>query len=302
MNSKFSARMSMYESLAVYCQQNQTIIASLPAFDAKVTAFNNLMDEIKALTQKHTSPTTGITTHKMSVKKTLTDTLVIHASALLAYARTHNESTMVDKVKTTPSRVMKLSDMALDALARDVYNLASANVSQLGDYGITTVTLTELDTAHKAYSEVAGAPKAARATRKDTLQLLKNKMNELNALVEGEMDALAVTFRKTYPGFVAGYESARSIDNSHSFTTRTGGTVTKADQSPASGAKVELLDPASEAVQYTALTGADGTFLIKGLKTGVYNVKVSYNGNPAPTVVKGVTIQRRKANKISVEV
>ncbi len=265
MNSNFNARMSMYDSLALYCQKNQSIIATLPALDAKVSAFNTLLDEIKGLTQKYASPIKGITDLKRASKKALVESLMLHASALQAYARANEEKELLGKVKIAPTKAAKLGASGLDALARDIYELSNAYAGKLGDYGITPAIIAELDAAHKAFAEVAGAPKAARASRKEALQLLNDKMKQLNGLVDGEMDALVYTFRKTYPGFVAGYDSARGIDNSHSYTTRTGGTVTKADQTPAAGAKVELLEAGTDSVKYSTTTDAEGTFSIKGL-------------------------------------
>lgn len=300
MNSKYYARMSMFEAVALYCKQNNTIISTLPALTAQVDTFNSLMDGLKELTQKYDTPTKGITFVKAERKQKLVESVLSHAAAIYAFARNTKNGELQEKVKLSRAKTQKMGSGVLDSLARQIQSLSNAYVSQLGDYGITTAGITELDTLHKAFAEVSGAPKAARASRRETLELITEKQNEINQKLMGEIDPLVASLVKTYPGFVAGYESARGIDNSHTYITRTGGTVKKADNTPAAGAKVELLEAGTGVVKYSTITDASGTFAIKGLKTGAYDVKVQYNGNPEPTVLKGVEIQRRKANKLEV--
>lgn len=302
MKNSFDARMGMLLAVSEYCNKNNTVINSVTALKNKITEFNQRLNDLRSAAQNLAQPTRGITNSKAQARDKAIEMAFKVSCALYAYAESEKNEVLKGQVDFTFKKLDRMRDTQFMDVLENLLALATQHAGSLGDLGITAAVISQFGDDVAAYKELLGKPKAARAERSMHRASVQRQLTDMNTFLKEELDKLMMTLQDSEPDFISGYRSARSIDNSHTFTTRTGGTVTKADQTPAEGAKVELIEAGTDAVKYSTTTDSDGTFSIKGLKSGVYDVKVSYNGNPEPTVLKGISIQRRKANKVEVTV
>lgn len=301
MNSRNEARLGMYLAVSEYCRNNSSVI-TIPAIQNKVDQFNTHLEQLMLTVKKHAEPITGIASDKEVARAKLAESTFVLCCTLQAFAKDAGDNTILDKVKYSYTRLNRLRDTELLPVAQHAHDIAAAKISDLAQFGILPANLTAHANDIATYTLQLASPKTARSVRTTFNEALTKQFAEISELLDSELDKLVMTLMPTHPDFVNGYMATRRIDSNPSYATQTTGTVTKADKSAAVGAKVELMPTGTADVKYTAVTNSEGMYSIKGIKSGVYDVKVQYNGNPEPVVMKGVKIERRKANALEVVV
>ncbi len=141
------------------------------------------------------------------------------AGALMAYASTNNNNTLLNKAKISENTFAKARDDLRDDIAQGMHDEANAVLAQLADYGVTAATLSALQTRIDAYRMAIASPKMAIGERSTHTGLLKQEFARADALVKNRLDGLVRQFEETDATFVANYRNARKITDTGSQPT-----------------------------------------------------------------------------------
>jgi len=61
MNSKQEAKLNMYDAVLTHCQANAAIVATVPAFQTAVDAFEDIVDDLRTAAQNELQAISGFT-------------------------------------------------------------------------------------------------------------------------------------------------------------------------------------------------------------------------------------------------
>lgn len=156
-----------------------------------------------------------------AVQKDLAETTLENAAFVLAHALTlHFKKTgnLTDqgRVDVSLSRIRRLRDQNLLALAADIRTLANNATTTAGaaDRGITEARITALAAAISAYEAALNAPRSQIVNRTALLRELETQVTGLLAALD-DLDDLILQFAGTMSGdlFLSAWRPARQILN-----------------------------------------------------------------------------------------
>lgn len=279
MNAIQEAKLRMYHAVESYCQSNEDIISTNPAF---VTAFGEFRAKIAAISaaaQQSDRVLTGITADKNAVKQKLCEMTAETAGVIYAFAATTGDNTLKNQTALSVSSLLKMRADALPARCQNVREAAEANAAALADYGITRAKLTALQAAIDDYAASTPKPRTAYSERKTVNAQIARLFAETDGFLKERADRLVQTFRAAHPDFVETYETARRIiQPPHTTTQLKGEIVDKQTGAPVQTAHLTATPADSSNPTVTAAPNSDGEYLLKPLAHGAYRITVTAAG------------------------
>lgn len=271
MNAKQEAKLNMFRATQKHCNDNPTIVATVPAFETASQALNAKIASIIATAQQEDLITKGITVDKAEAKKTLCQLATDTAAPIFAFASANNNNQLMQEVNFTYTQLFKSKDDQLAPRCQNILNAAQNNLAALAAYGITAATVTTLQTTINNYQNKVPDPRNA-AAQKATIRLnLKNLIKEADKVLKLQMDKTVVAFKTANPDFVSTYKINRIIiDPSKTTTTLKGTVINSADNSFIAGATIAI-----EGTTIKAITNDKGEYEIKPIIPGTVNIIVS---------------------------
>jgi hypothetical protein len=280
MDRKKEARLSMYDAVIAYCNNNNALIATVPAFQNAFTSFQSIVDNIRATAQLEASVITGITTDKSQVKANLSVVAANLAAMIFAYASNVNNNVLKEQVNFTPSELKLLKDEKLIAACSNIRDAANANIASLADYGITAANITDFQSMMDGYSAKVSSPRNAVSQRSSYSKTLTTLFKQADDALKNQMDKMAQKFNVTNEDFYNTYKSNRIIIDPGSSPTQIAGTITSAaNNQPVEGALVQLVGNG-----LSNTTDAQGNYILKSVAIGKQSVKITKAGFADDTI------------------
>ncbi len=295
MNKKSEAKLNMFRAVLKHCQDNETIIATIPALQNAVASLSTKVSAILSLAQTDSEVITGIATDKTVKKNLLINLTVSTAAGIFAYAVFKKDSALMANAKLSQSDLLKLRDDILGPRCRSIWQLATDNNKDLADYGITQSTLDAFDKAITDYTSVVPAPRNAKAGKFAVSKAISNIINETTAHLSSQVDKLALALKDSQKDFYNSYLSNRIIVDAAKTPTQIKGNVTDAVKNqPVSNAQVLLSG------KVKAVTNTKGNFTFKPLETGSYSVQVTKEGFKEYNL-NGIETKQGKITKLKIQ-
>lgn len=206
-------RTTMFSTVAVYMDKNNTLWTPTKAVVATVADLKAGIALIKRKAEKQTAPTAGKTDDKAAVREELQDTVLVIGHQVSALAAVTKDAVLAAVVGFTRSDVVVLSGNDLDKLAKRVSAAALANLAALADYGILQEDVTALDALIEEFDGAKVGPRNAIVERAAETATLPDAISGTTDILRDRLDKLMTKFRKPNPEFYAGYQSARVVVN-----------------------------------------------------------------------------------------
>ena len=217
MKKRQTDKINSYSALKITLELpgNKPVWTALPAFERGVTQFYGSMNVLAALERAQGAQTTGITVDKNRVADSVINRTMEIGGAVAAYASGTGDATLQAQVTFSKSVLKDLRDAELDDRAQAVHDIAADLLAKpaaaMGDYGLTAVKLTDLQSAITAYSAMVGGPRAAIAGKAAITDAIEGEFARADQILNGQLDKLVVQFATAHPQFVSAYRSARMI-------------------------------------------------------------------------------------------
>ena len=275
MDSRQEAKLNMYRTVQLFCNNNNAITATNPAFTTAFAAFTAKISNIISTATSESQVITGIATDKTVLKKNLCQSATDIAALIFAYASSINNNTLKQEVNYAYSDFFRLKDDLLAPTAKNIHNAATANLPALAPFGVTAAMLSALQTTINAYSTSVPTPRNAKAIKATYTANIKQLIKETDSILKNQLDKLAVSFKTTQPDFYNSYLNTRIIiDPSKTETQIKGTVVQEGSNTPIIKAAVNLAGPTGGSTQ----TDTAGKFIFKPVIPGNYQIKVSAEG------------------------
>lgn len=274
MNSKQDSKLKMYRATEKHCDENTTLVATIPAFQIAFNNFKTKIADIISTAQKQDVILKGITVEKNNARQTLCQLAAEIAGIIYAYASAVSNQRLKEEVNFSYSALFRTRDDQLAPRCQNIHNNGTANLAALADYGINAQALTALQNAIDNYSVKAPNPRTATSQRKTLRTNLVMLFDEADTILREQMDKLVVNFKLTDPDFVKAYEFNRVIPSPPSTTTQLKGEVTnESDGEPIKGASITIVESS-----IIVKTNASGEYLIKPAPVGQFTIRIAAEG------------------------
>lgn len=295
MNATQESKLNMFRATQKHCNDNPTIVATIPAFQTAVGKLNTTIASIVATAQQEDLITKGITIDKAEAKKTLCQLAADIAAPIVAFASTTKNNKLSKEVNFTHSDLIRTKDDQLAPRCKNIADAAQANLAALNAYGISAATVTALQNTIINYQAKVPDPRNAAAQKATIRTNLKNLIKEADQILKLQLDKTIVGFKTANADFVSTYKTNRIIiDPSKTTTTLKGIIQSSASIAGVAGATILIVETDTKAVSNNL-----GEYEIKPVVSGQYTITVSASKHKV-TVLKEVTIKQGQINKLDI--
>ncbi|CAN5542538.1 hypothetical protein BH10ACI1_BH10ACI1_26700 [soil metagenome] len=270
MEARQEAKLTMFRTVELHCDNNPAIIGLVVAFQTVFAIFKAKIVEIINATQLVDLSLQGITADKTNRKQNLAQMAADIAGINFAFASANGNLMLKQEMNLKFNKLITTRDDQLAPRCQNIYARATENLEALRDYGIQAPQLAAFQTAINEYQAVTPKPRTAVSQRKAQNANLRRLFKEADAILNDQMDRLVVNFRVSNPDFVAQYFSNRQIIDPATTTTQLRGKVTaKSDGAPIHNAEITVVE-----LSKTVNTNITGNYSIKPIANGKYTIRV----------------------------
>jgi len=211
MNKVNVSRLTMYDTVIAYCNNNADTVATVPAFQTAFTAFETTVGDIHDTVQLEANIISGITTDKSQLKATLCQQAADNCAVIFAYASTTNNNELKEQVSFSFWDLKRLTDEMLIPTCSNIYNGLNDNSKALKTFGITAGNISDLQTAIDDYQAILVSPRNAVTQRSAHGTALGNLFKQANDILKSQLDKVAVQFKSTAETFFVAYKKNRAV-------------------------------------------------------------------------------------------
>jgi hypothetical protein len=211
MTAKQENKLSMYLAVKAVCDRNNATWQTLPAFADAYAEFGTHVSNIQTLAQNQSVKATGLAADKQQLRKQMAAAAATIALAVNAYAKKVKNNDLAAQTNVTASDMTGGRDTAAADTARNVHDVATANLANLAVYGVTAAKLADLKAKIDAYAASITKPRAAVASGRTATRQLAAEFAAADAVLSDQMDALVPQFAAANATFVNDYKNARII-------------------------------------------------------------------------------------------
>lgn len=205
-------KLRMYRTVVSVCASNEGIVKTIPAFFNGLVSLKEQIDQLEKLEKIQASPTQGITKQKDKLKLELTELILIVSGGLHAYA-VSIEDLELKKKSEFSSAIKLLHQSELLNISEMVQAEAVNHLSHISDFGVTNDSLSLLKTLTDQFRLVITKPTEARIDKSGATASIQETFKKADALLKGQLDKLALQFKKDAPDFYHIYKSSRNIED-----------------------------------------------------------------------------------------
>ena len=239
---------------------------------------------------------TGVAADKQAARTALTNELFAVAATLAAYAADAANRELYNASYFPASDLRRLTDEKLLATASLVADNATANLSNMANYGLTADKVATLSAANAAFAAALATPRWAIVVRKNNHRELAALTAQAMTLLKEHIDNAVNSLIFAQPVMAKEYRSARHLVNVGHRHTALRGVVTDA----ATGMRIVKATVTIVELNRTATTGTDGVYGITAFKSGIYTVLVKADGY-ADITINNVEFKLGKSTELMIE-
>lgn len=279
MNSKQEAKLNMYDAVLTHCENNSAIVATVPAFQTAVDAFEDIVDDLRNAAQNELQAISGYTQDKTQQRADLIELTLDVAGAIHAYATSVDNLVLKEQVKLVYSDLNRLKDELLGPACTNILDAANNNAAAIVPFGVTAAKITALDDAIEDYLSAVPAHRNAVSNRSSVGEQIKQLFKDGDALLKNQLDKLALQFKATEPNFYNSYRNNRIILDAATSSTQVSGVVTEqGTNNPLENVTITVVDQS-----YTTVTDSSGEYNLKIPVPGEYDIVFTKTGYQAQT-------------------
>ena len=282
MDSVQKAKLDMYNAVVSYCNQNISLIHSLPALQTSFTSFSAVVSSITSTTQQKVRLLSGISAGKTKSRKALCLQAATLAFKVYAYADAVGNDPLKGEVKFSVSDLQRLKDVELPAACKNILKAAVDNLVALAGYNVTAATNTSFSNNIAAYEAIEPHPRNAVTQRATYNAALGKLIKTADNLLKSQMDKIMADYIVANPGFYSTYVRNRVIVDPATTATQIKGIITSdVTKGPLPDSLIEVVGH-----EQKASTTADGKYVIKPLPPGTHSITISKTGFKSQTVTE----------------
>jgi hypothetical protein len=278
--------------------KNERLTKDLPEFGTTVTEFRGILSKIKLIDGQQQNVRTGVAKDKRDVKNALIALAAENSAQVFAFAKVSNNKTLMDEVHFSISDLGRMTDVALRTYSDELNKKMVPLLESLGKYGITAETQKKFADTLTAFENSLVKPRISIAEKREATRGLQTLFILLDSQIS-KLDAIIGIIRYNEVNFYNGYKTIRKLVN-----INTGVVALKATASDivtSEPIKGVLFTLKSDSTVLTKRTADKGSFLIRNMKPGTYEVAVKKDGYKEKALSVSISDRERSELKVELE-
>lgn len=270
METAQESKLNMHRAIEKWCDDNPTIVSSVPAFAKSTVLLKSKIAAIDATVRQEKLAISGITSDKGLAKKALCRFAADTAASIHAYASTTNNAILKGQSNYSYSNLFNIKDEELSPIIQGIHDIGKANLTALTSSGISATVLDVFQTVITNYKLKVYNPKDATSI-KNTIHLQIKEQLKDAGLVLKELDKTLPAFAISHPAFVASYKTNRIVIDQNKMSARLKGQIRSyVDGSIIEGAVISL-----DNTLFAAISNSKGHYSLKEIPFGTYTIIVT---------------------------
>jgi len=292
------SRLKMGMSVDEFLVRNEKLTKDLPEFPATFTELRNTLSQIKLIDEQQKNVRTGITKDKRDIKNTLITLAAENSGKIFAFARVSNNKSLMDEVNFSLSELTRMTDVGLRTYAEALYKKAELILELLAKYGITAETQKKYAETLAAYNNSITKPRVSIAEKREATKELTILFHTADSLIS-KLDAIIGIIRYNEAKFYNGYRTVRKLVNTNSRVIALKAVAN--DIKTSEPLKGVLFTFKSNGTTITKKTADKGSFHIRNMSAGTYEVVVKKEGYKEKVVTVSINDGERSELKVELE-
>lgn len=204
-------RMSMFYAVAQVCEKHSAVYSGLVPFVNAYGEFRTNLGALEGAVKRQELSLVGVALDKRTKRARMLSRAQAVADSVFAYAEDQGDVVLRAKVSYTPSSLGKGRDAVVGQRCQGIHAEATAVVTELGAYGVTSDDLEDLQKAIDDYVATIGSPRSALTVRKGATAEIALLVKDSLKILNNRMDKLMGEFAASAPAFYQEYFDARMI-------------------------------------------------------------------------------------------
>lgn len=203
-------RSAMYSATNSYLDTHSAVWNAIPVVNTYKSKLVEIMSNIKskALDQEAAQVFVGASLvelkHQISIKMDILD------DALEAYADDIDDPELLSMAANSKTSYFKLPNEDFETKTKNMLDLLSGRVAEMGDYGTSKEQLNEVKLSFGNYQERRGKPRSYQVASKVATLELEDLFKEGTKVLD-KLDKVLKRFKRSNTAFYNGYLTARTI-------------------------------------------------------------------------------------------
>ncbi len=279
MNQNIKTVLAVIRAILSYCTSAQwsSLVNSVPGFTSAILKMQDWEKQINELIVRQAADTKGFTRQRQLLRKNLAITSFVYLRRGMAYAKSKGNNTLYASLNISLS---KLKGMGFTIIGQEVSEcmdlLKAVPPADLVPFGITS--LTEWQLSLKTYNDYVSLPRNKKADKKAAGAMLETVVRDASTYMRENLTPLAEAFIGTNPLFVIGYKANLKQIPAPVRHTRLNAVVTDELGTLHINCTVTVDKFIKDEKPYnaaSAITGFDGSCIVKEFESGIRTVTVS---------------------------
>jgi len=204
---------NMMQSVDQFFTINHSLISSNPAIVSTAGKLKSLIGDINALSQVQAVSTKTESTIKANARNSMIDNVLKVAAGMSAHAATTGDTRLKMTADIVSSDLKKMRDSDLVIKIRALYDAALPVATELAVWGVVQADIDKLNTDAGQYTAQSPDIRNLKVKTVQATSDLKAKLDEANALIKNNLDAMMLPFKNLNPSLHGEYLNARAIIN-----------------------------------------------------------------------------------------
>ncbi|MGQ1788387.1 MULTISPECIES: hypothetical protein [unclassified Saccharicrinis] len=212
MNQNQINRKHMMEITIGYLNENVPVWQSVSKIGEVKNALDGIVENIDVFAKNQSNASTTYGKTKESLKRSIAGKADVLNDLVEVYAIMSGDDELARSMSKSETALYRLKN---DDFIREVETVVEKAVEHgealKNEYGMTDEQVTDLQTDVDRFLEVSGLPRMYQVKSSVATQGLEELMTEASNLLHNKLDNLMKLYKRSNPGFYAGYEKARMV-------------------------------------------------------------------------------------------
>lgn len=212
MNIKQQSHLKMLVAVLGVLDKFKTIWQAVTAFAAARTDLSAAIDAVNAEELKQAGLTTGITQNKRLARQAMCNAAALVGGAVAAWADQQDNHELFNTVDFSAPDLLHQTEQDCATHCQAILDAGTANLAALSaGQTLAQTDLDDLTAKIKAFKDLLTKPREAKAITKGATDLLPEKLDAGDRILERQIDRLMERYKTSNADFYGAYQVARVI-------------------------------------------------------------------------------------------
>jgi hypothetical protein len=298
---------SMFLAIRNFVNLNKETAMKNVKFAKSYESFMITVDAIQAHSEIQGVNKKGLTIDKNTLKKKLIGMALKNSKKVAIIAKSNKNETLFNEVHFNESDLLRMAEVSLKDRAEIIYDRVEVNLTELSDQGINSDTQKLFLETIRDFNNAISSPRTGITERSKITQKLPVLFGEADTAIE-IMDLAVESMKDEDLVFYNGYMNARKLVDVGSKRLSLTATVKDIYNGEPVKGVLFTFRPAltngfqgNDSSEITKRTADKGSFYVKNMAAGTYNVMVSKPGYKDKTVTVIVVDGERSELMVEME-